>query len=540
MNDYRSHLSKILGKDPSDLEMKIYAPFDPYETDREKRFAHFNPSRPLFVNIDDEHYVYISNHTNRLRCCLDMATRHLESSSCYQHEHGTIMLGIRKPENEKVLNSRHINYHIYIQQVSAHAAAESLSAVSKFADHISLIKDETPWERLCRVCVETKTGGHITASSARLFKSYEDGLLYVVPDHQHLHFKQAGKHLESSPIFIGITVPYPILSLDNEKGLLEVPLVTLKELQHEQLKLGAAKHPVEPENDDTDILENITEKRGIVNKVFEFVEKEAAEYPSKIYEFGANIPKLRIDAIPLTGLSYSKNGIELHTLQSIVNLQIKGIQPIALSYYLESTAETPQEIEPYLNSIKKSAKLFDIPIANNCIVPGETNRLKLFLISKNKGNVLSDKFQREGDFICLLGDPNGTLKGSAYAHVHDLREPFSPPGVMTGTLAALIDVIDECQEKKIVSSAAMISRGGLITVLKNASKSGLGAAIYSERKGPEQLFIFGEPQAAALVTIKENHLIDLARITSNFNLTSTTIGRVSAEPGIKINNKTLV
>jgi selenophosphate synthetase-related protein len=68
----------------------------------------------------------------------------------------------------------------------------------------------------------------------------------------------------------------------------------------------------------------------------------------------------------------------------------------------------------------------------------------------------------------------------------------------------------------------------------------LGASIYSERKGPAQLFIFGEPQAAAMVTIRERHLIDLARITSNYNLTSTTIGRVTDNPEIKINNDVLI
>ena len=539
MSDFKVHLSKILGKDPSDYELEVFAPFDPFETDREKRFSHFNPSRPLFLNVDDEHYVYISNHTNRLRCCLDMATRNLESSFCYQHEQGTIMLGITKPENEKHLNSRHVKYHIYIQHVSAHDAFESLSAVSRHADHISLIRNETPWERLCRVCVETRTGAHITASSKRLFSVYEDGLLYIVPDHQHLHFKKAGEALGSSPVFIGTTVSYPILSLDNEKGLLEIPLATLKELKEEQLRSGAAKHPSEPENIESDVFDNLKEYPDSIQKVFNQVKQELNEYPVKTYAFDPDIPELRIDAIPLKGLSFSKNGIELHTLQRIVDLQIKGIQPLALSYYLESTAETPQEIEPYLSAIKKSSKLFGIPIANNCIVPGNKNKLKLFIISRKTESVVPHAFQRKGDFICLLGDPNGTLTGSAYAHVHQLIEPYTPPGVMAGTLAALVDVIHECRDKGIVSSAAMITRGGLITSLKNATESGLGASIYSERKGPEQLFIFGEPQAAVLVTIKENHLIDLARITSNFNLTSTTIGRVTDTPEVIINNKTV-
>ncbi|MDZ7796283.1 MAG: hypothetical protein U5N56_04195 [Candidatus Marinimicrobia bacterium] len=39
-----------------------------------------------------------------------------------------------------------------------------------------------------------------------------------------------------------------------------------------------------------------------------------------------------------------------------------------------------------------------------------------------------------------------------------------------------------------------------------------------------------------MISIKENKLIDLARITSNYNLTSTTVGRVRKEKEININN----
>lgn len=540
MKDFTSYLNKLLGRMPSELEQEVFACFDPYEPDREKRFLHYNPSKPLYLNIDDEHYVYISNHTSKLRCRLDMATRHLDSTACYKHEHGTIMLGVTKPENEKHLRSKHANYHIYVQPATAHAAAQSLASASKFADHVSLIRDETPWERLCRVCVDTNTGGHITASSKRLFKTYENGLLYIVEDYQHLHFKEACKELDGVPVFIGQTVSYPILSLDNEKGFLEIPISTLKSLQQGQLKSGGVKHPLDPTTADSETIEIDNECPDVTNKLFKLLKDEQNEYPAKYYSFEDGIPQLRVDALPLNSLSFSLNGIELHTLSSIVNLRIRGYRPLALSYYMESTADSPQDIEAYLSTINKSAKLFNIPIANNCIVPGDTNRLKLFFISKHDKNVLPYTFQQSGNFICLLGDPNGVLKGSAYASVHGKIEPYTPPGVMAGTLAALVDVIKECAEKDIISSAAMIGRGGLIATLKEASSEGLGATIYSERKGPAQVFIYGEPQAAAMVTLKENHLIDLARITSNFNLTSTTIGRVTEDPCILINNETLL
>ena len=540
MNDFTTYLIKFLGREPSELEKRVFAPFNPYETDREKLFTHFSRSKPLYINIDDEHFLYISNHTNRLRCSLDMATRHIRSSACYPHEYGTIMLGIIKPENQKTLRSRQLNYHIYIQSASERSAQDDLVAASHFADHISLIRDESPWQHLCEVCSETNTGAHITASMDRLFKHYQDGLIYIVSDKEHLNFKDACKNMSSVPAFIGKTVSYPILSLDNEMGMLEIPLPTIKTLIKEQFKTGAGNHPSNPDTQDVDILNEIEERSDTINKLFDHLDAEMKKYPSKKYKVTESTPELQVDAIPLNGLSFSLNGIELHTLSSIVDLKIRGYEPLALSYFIETSADIPMDIEPYISLIKKSAKLFGIPVANNCIIPGSTNRLKLFFISRRSKDPIPYAFQNTGDFICLLGDPSGVLKGSAYAAIHGETEPYMPPGVMTGTLAALVDVVYECHKKGIIASASMIKRGGLIAQLKKACEKGFGALIYSERKGPSRAFIYGEPQAAAMVTIKENHLIDLARITSNYNLTSTTIGRVTDSPDVVINDKILI
>ncbi|MDZ7820729.1 MAG: hypothetical protein U5N26_02315 [Candidatus Marinimicrobia bacterium] len=211
------------------------------------------------------------------------------------------------------------------------------------------------------------------------------------------------------------------------------------------------------------------------------------------------------------------------------------MQPLALSYYMESTVSAPQKLDQLLEAMKKGAELFEVPIANHCIVPGDANRLKLFFVSRHRKKAVPRVFQDPGDFICLLGDPGGTIRGSAYAEALGYQSAFSPPGVMRGTIAAMINVLEECERKEILSSVNAIQRGGLFAALHRACGQSLGASVYSERKSPEQVFIFGEPQAALLVSIKEKNLIDLARITSNYNLTSTTIGRVREAGEININ-----
>ncbi|MBW6458181.1 MAG: hypothetical protein K0B52_03370 [FCB group bacterium] len=536
MTEFTSYLRKLLGREAAPMEEKAFRCFDPASADRKKRFARYSESKPLFLNIDDENYVYVSNHGNALRCRLDMATRHLDASVCYQHPYGNIMLGVMHPGKERHLQARFTDYHIYVQPAAAKAAAQSLGRAADFADHIAMITEETPWERLCRVCVATNTGGHITTSHQRLFTPMDNGLLYFVARHSEKAFKEAAAVFDHSLYFIGKTVAHPILSLDNEDGLLEVPLSTLRALQQVQNKAPFPKTYFNIDTNETTAFDEKPLTPGEVDVLLTFLDTENMEHSPESYTLSGGLPELRIDPYPLKGLAFSENGVQLHTLSAMTDLFIRGLRPIALTWYMETSAESPQEIEPLITMITKSAGLFDIPVANFLLVPSDTDRLHLFFISRNDNPQYTGMFEDAGDFICLLGDPNGTLCGSAYAMAMGNEGVFHPPSVMTGTLASLVDVIDTCFKKNIIRSAAPVRRGGLIAALYRACSAGKGAAIYAERKSPEREFMFGEPQAAVMVSLKEKHLIDLARITSHYNLTSTTIGRVTDKPEITLNN----
>ncbi len=535
MSDLKNHLYKLFGREPSQMELKAFSCFDTDTADRKKRFRRYSESRPLYLNIDDEHFFYISHHTSRLRCKLDMATRHLDAALCYKHDEGNIMLGITHAGEKRHIRSGKIPYRIFVQDAKS-IDEKLLHTVSEFADHMELICDESPWERLCRVCVNTNTGGHITASAQRLFTNYPNGLLYFVPDHLNLSFRKTAEAFEKQPQFIGKTVPSPILSLDNEEGLLEIPITTLRLLQESMQKYMENRTPYRENTDNTPLPEINASSKKDMDKLVTYLKNEAEENPSQSYAVSDKIPELQIDPFPLKGLAFSENGIQLHTLAAIVNLYAQGLIPLALTYYMESNVSAPQKLDQLLSSINKSVKLFEIPITNSCVVPGEHNRLKLFFISKFSDQRIPQTFQRPGDFICLLGDLSGTVRGSAYADATGIKSRYSPPGVMRGTIAALINVLDECRDKGILSSVNPIQRGGLFAALYKACGSGFGASVYSERKSPEHVFVFGESQAALLISIKENKLIDLARITSNYNLTSTTVGRVRKEKEININN----
>lgn len=537
MSEFQSYLQKLLGHAPTGLEKKAFACFDPGAGDRQKRFSRYNSGQSFYINTDNDHYLYVSNHGNPMHCRLDMAAHHLYEPLCYRHDRGMLMLGITRPEQEEHLRTRFTNYYIYYQRADHESRQEQLQELPRDAAYIVLISDESPWESLCRACMENRAGAHITASTQRLFTTLEQGLLYFVPEHLHKDFKAAAGKLKQSPGIIGKTLNYPLINLENEDGLLEIPLSTLRILQQQ---LHLQQHQRKPVTDDSKKAhrQKLALKKDIhVMELIKAVEKENAEYPSKDYKPGNGIPDLRVHAFPMRGLSFHEKSAELHTLSAITDLQIRGRKVLALSYFIESSADSPFDLEPLISSVKKSAALFEVAIANSRVLPGKENRLLLFLISKETDKHVPESFQEAGDFICLLGDPNSVLAGSAYARAVGDRSVFTPPGVMSGTLAALSDVVKTCNDKKLLRSAEKIGSGGLMMALYKATRSGLGANIYSERKSPEAVFIYGEPQAAVLISLREKDLIDLARITSNYNVTSTTIGRVDAEKGIVINKQ---
>ena len=147
-------------------------------------------------------------------------------------------------------------------------------------------------------------------------------------------------------------------------------------------------------------------------------------------------------------------------------------------------------------------------------------------------------FKDEGDFICIMGTLKGELGGSEYLrHIHGIISGDAPQVDLhfaNRLNKALVTVI----QKGFVKSAHDISDGGLAVALVESSISGpkvLGADIYSLRKLRNDGFLFGETQSVIIVTVDEKNLLDLERISSEYSIPCTTIGRVKNNTRLKIN-----
>ena len=96
---------------------------------------------------------------------------------------------------------------------------------------------------------------------------------------------------------------------------------------------------------------------------------------------------------------------------------------------------------------------------------------------------------------------------------------------------------EECD--LIINSAHDISDGGLATTIAESfvySKNNLGVKLNLNRKSRNDELLFGECQSSIVVSIPEDKLLDLINIAKEFDVPTQTIGKVTKENIIEIND----
>ena len=91
----------------------------------------------------------------------------------------------------------------------------------------------------------------------------------------------------------------------------------------------------------------------------------------------------------------------------------------------------------------------------------------------------------------------------------------------------------------IINSAHDISDGGLATTIAESfvySKNNLGVKLDLNRKSRNDELLFGECQSSIVVSIPEDKLLDLINIAKEFDVPTQTIGKVTKENIIEIND----
>lgn len=239
------------------------------------------------------------------------------------------------------------------------------------------------------------------------------------------------------------------------------------------------------------------------------------------------------------GFGIDQNLISVNIIDSIQKSIATGSEIKAINYFLES--ETKQTI----HQIAEVCSYFDIS-AFNCKMDDLADD-KTSTISNITYGLINDKitpiipcFKNDGDFICVIGNLNGEIKGSAYLSIMKRGNGTIFPKPEFEVIKNVNYVIHESIKKEIIKSAIKISKGGLvfslINIVKNSTQN-LGADIFFDRKIRDDFFLLGESQSVILVSLDEQNLIELIKIAQKNNVNCSTIGRVKAGGKININNK---
>ena len=148
-------------------------------------------------------------------------------------------------------------------------------------------------------------------------------------------------------------------------------------------------------------------------------------------------------------------------------------------------------------------------------------------------------FKDSGDFIVTLGALNGCVGGSEYLK--------SEHGKIEGPIPPLDEELElrvqelclEAIKKGIIKSAHDLSDGGLAVNIAESimsAKSGIGAKLDIDRKLRDDELLFGECQSVIIVSLNEDQLYDLILLAQGMDVYTQTIGRVTNDANLIIND----
>ena len=159
---------------------------------------------------------------------------------------------------------------------------------------------------------------------------------------------------------------------------------------------------------------------------------------------------------------------------------------------------------------------------------------------ENTRSITTMEFKEKDDFIVALGSLNGVIGGSEYLKtIYDRVE--GPIANIDMRLEHRVQSMClESIEKGIINSAHDMSDGGLAVNIAESivcSKNNLGASLDLVRKLEDVELLFGECPSVIIVSINESDLYDLVVLAKKYDIHTQTIGKVTGDGMMNINNK---
>tara|TARA_B100000941_G_scaffold270840_1_gene229077 strand:- start:1523 stop:3760 length:2238 start_codon:yes stop_codon:yes gene_type:complete len=159
---------------------------------------------------------------------------------------------------------------------------------------------------------------------------------------------------------------------------------------------------------------------------------------------------------------------------------------------------------------------------------------------ENTKSVTTMEFKEKDDFIVALGSLNGVIGGSEYLKTMYDRVEGPIANIDMRLEHRVQSMCLESIEKGIINSAHDLSDGGLAINIAESivcSKNNLGASLDLVRKLEDVELLFGECPSVIIVSINESSLYDLVVLAKKYDIHTQTIGKVTGDGMMNINNK---
>ena len=242
--------------------------------------------------------------------------------------------------------------------------------------------------------------------------------------------------------------------------------------------------------------------------------------------------------------------------ESARNVVCSGAQPLAITNCLNFG--NPQDPEIYWQfkeavlGMGDMCRELDTPVTGgNVSFYNETPETAVYPtpvigmvgLIENVKHVTTMEYKNEGDFIVAIGTLNGTLGGSEYLKTIHKRVEGPIANIDMRLEHKVQNMCLESIEKGIINSAHDLSDGGLaVNVAESVicSNGTLGASLDLVRKLEDVELLFGECPSVIIVTLSESSLYDLVVLAKKHDVHTQTIGKVTNDNKLRINDKILI
>lgn len=377
-----------------------------------------------------------------------------------------------------------------------------------------------------------------------LSKKGTHGLLIVI-EHRGFDSLQALlKKYRANAIDLGNLTPSLNIEINNgERTFVHVPFPTLAMLVHDKQSLEEIKlqnlipdfpHPkLKGKKKYNNELVKLIEDSRTRDQINILQKKKSLNRNIAIFKRGQVQYGVAID--DNSYLNY--NDYKMKAIAAISNiarqLACAGIRPEVCSGFLKIPKDKEREKNSFLKGTQDAGKYLNLNIDNLSFEIGEDVPHGEFLAAGiyTRNELLPNTFGSKDLFISMLGSHRGELGGSRYLHLLNQENKGNRPVVDLLMESRLQEAVLTGIHGGLIQSARAIGRGGVALAIAKSfeKKSNLGARIHFSRKLKTEELLFGETQGLALVTIKENDLMEFERICMTIGVPATTIGRVTGD-----------